>query len=201
MMIAGILLLLVDGKTMSFISLNSYHSFWLNVFFLYYTFVGNGVFALCLSAFCFFLLKKRHLALTLIAAFLSSGILAQIIKHIFNSPRPKSYFGTTEQEYFIKGIDFAYNNSFPSGHTATAFAVATVLVLYMKNKKFQVPVLFAAFLVGFSRIYLGQHFLLDVLVGASIGVVCGIGCTYLIKHTEKPEETSGNYFSAKLKAT
>ncbi|MEI9933571.1 MAG: phosphatase PAP2 family protein [Ferruginibacter sp.] len=123
--------------------------------------------------------------MTIFCAFLSSGILAQIVKHIYNSPRPKFYFGNTEDQYFIKGIDFAFNNSFPSGHTATAFAVATVLVLNLQNKKLQLPLLFAALLVAFSRIYLGQHFLLDVLVGAFIGVVCGIGCVYFFWKSKK----------------
>ena len=104
--------------------------------------------------------------------------MVQLMKHIHDSARPQSVYGMYDQ-YFIKGLDFAHNNSFPSGHTATAFAMATVLVLMLADKKWQLPVLLAATLVGFSRIYLGQHFLLDVLVGAPIGVICGIGCVYL----------------------
>jgi membrane-associated phospholipid phosphatase len=176
-MIAGILLLLIMGKEESFILFNTYHPFYFNFFFVYYTYVGNGLFATGLAIICL-LLKKKRLGLTILYAFISSGILTQIIKPILNSPRPKLYFGNTGHDYFIKGIDFANNNSFPSGHTATAFAVATTLVLIIKNKKIQAPLLFAAFLVGFSRIYLGQHFLLDVLVGAFVGVACGIACTY-----------------------
>jgi membrane-associated phospholipid phosphatase len=179
LMIAGSVLLLSAGKTDSFIFFNKYHFAWLDVFMEYYTNVGNGVFAICLGICCFFLWKKRALGLTIFYSFLMSGLMVQIVKHIKDTGRPQTFFSSAYQQYFIKGIEFAHNNSFPSGHTATAFAAATVCVLMISNKKLQAPFFLAAVLVGFSRIYVGQHFLLDVLVGAFIGVVCGIACVHL----------------------
>jgi membrane-associated phospholipid phosphatase len=178
MLIVGSILLLIDGKSYSFILLNSYHVDWLNKFFISYTFVGNGVFAICLAAIYLFFIKKKKEAFLIFNSFLLSGIIVQIVKHLFFSPRPKLFFGSGYHSFFIDGIQFYCNNSFPSGHTTTAFATATILVLLSKDKKVQLPVLIAAILVGYSRIYLGQHFLLDVLVGASIGIVSGIGCVY-----------------------
>ena len=52
----------------------------------------------------------------------------------------------------------------------------------MKNKKWQLPVLLLAILVGFSRIYLGQHFLLDVVVGAFVGTISGLVCVYFLQN-------------------
>ena len=46
--------LLANGKAATFISLNSYHPFLLNIFFINYTFMGDGIFALCLVAVMFF---------------------------------------------------------------------------------------------------------------------------------------------------
>jgi membrane-associated phospholipid phosphatase len=183
-MIAVTLFLLIEGKAESFFILNTWHVDWLDSFMDYYTNVGNGLFAILLGAVCFFFWKKRALGLTIFYSFLSSGIMVQLVKHLHDSPRPQSIYGVYDQRYFIKGIEFAHNNSFPSGHTATAFAMATVLVLLMEDKKLQLPFLLLALLVGFSRIYLGQHFLLDVLVGALIGVVCGIGCVCFAKKYE-----------------
>jgi membrane-associated phospholipid phosphatase len=191
LMIAGTLFLLIAGKAGSFFFFNKHHFSCPDSIMEYYTNVGNGLFVICLALICFFIYKQRQLGLTLLYSFLSSGIMVQLVKNIHNSHRPQLFFTESPggyaayQQYFIKGIDFAYNNSFPSGHTATAFAAATVCAL-MLNKKWQGAVLLAAILVGFSRIYLGQHFLLDVLVGALIGVTCGIGCVYLAnKYSDK----------------
>ena len=49
----------------------------------------------------------------------------------------------------------------------------------LKNKKLQLLILVAAALVGYSRIYLAQHFLLDVIVGACIGSISGIAAVYI----------------------
>ncbi|MGF2412722.1 MAG: hypothetical protein ACQUYJ_10360, partial [Ferruginibacter sp.] len=52
--------LLLNGKAAAFISLNSYHPFLLNVFFINYTFVGDGIFALCLIAAILFYYKRKQ---------------------------------------------------------------------------------------------------------------------------------------------
>jgi membrane-associated phospholipid phosphatase len=62
-------------------------------------------------------------------------------------------------------------HSFPSGHTSTAFTLALLLASIVK-KNFWVyffPVI--AFFVGYSRVYLAQHFVTDVLAGIFVGVV------------------------------
>lgn len=166
---AGLLLLLFNGKAATFTSLNTYHPYWLNVLFINYTFMGDGIFALCLIALYLFYFKKRKEGMALLYAFLLSGIVVQVIKNLTSSPRPRLFFEPGRYLHFIDNVSLANNSSFPSGHTATAFAIATVLIIMMKNKKWQLPVVMAAALVGYSRIYLAQHFFADVLVGACIG--------------------------------
>ena len=63
--------------------------------------------------------------------------------------------------------------SFPSGHTITAFAVATSISLFYPS--LAVGVFFCAVSIGISRIVLGMHFLSDVLAGAALGVLLGFG--------------------------
>ena len=173
-------MLMIYGKTASFISLNSYHPFLLNVFFINYTFVGDGIFAICFIALLYFYYKRKQLGTALLVSFLISGLAAQIIKNLFNSPRPKLFFEAGQYLHFIDGVTLLNHSSFPSGHTATAFAIATVLVLMIKNKNCQLLILMAAVLVGYSRIYLAQHFLLDVIIGSVLGSVSGILSVYLV---------------------
>jgi membrane-associated phospholipid phosphatase len=177
--LAGNYLFFHFGKADSFKWLNQHHGVIADSFFPYYTNVGNGVFAIAL-AFIFLWKKKVEICLMLIYSFLLSGLIAQIIKNLTHYPRPISFFGNTAQQYFIQGLTFHTSNSFPSGHTATAFAMAAVLSFMIPNKKWQAFFVIAASAVGFSRIYTGQHFLNDVLVGAIIGTVCGIICVYTI---------------------
>lgn len=177
-LIPGALLLLSKGKRESFLILNAYHTDWLDNFFIYYTNFGDGLFAIALSLFFFFVLKKRNLGLALLLAYSSTGILAQIIKPLIESPRPQVYFSPEWMPFFIKGVIHTGFSSFPSGHTVTAFAMASVLALYYKSSWMHIVVLLLAVTVGFTRIYLSQHFLLDVLAGSFIGVLGGILCVH-----------------------
>ena len=180
----GATYLLLNGKAAAFISLNAYHPFLLNVFFINYTFMGDGIFALCLIAAIFFYYKRKQQGLALLYSFLISGLIVQVIKNLVDSPRPKLFFEAGQYLHFIDGVSLANNSSFPSGHTATAFAIATVMALMMKDKTWQLLILIAAVLVGYSRIYLAQHFLLDVIIGALIGSSSGILAVYLAKNVK-----------------
>jgi membrane-associated phospholipid phosphatase len=177
------LMLLIDGKAASFVSLNAFHPFLLNVFFINYTFIGDGIFSLCLIALLFYF-KKKQQGFALLYAFFISGIVVQLIKNLVNAPRPKLFFEAGQYLHFIDGVSLANNSSFPSGHTATAFGIATVMVLMLKNKTWQLYILAAAVMVGYSRIYLAQHFLLDVMMGAVIGSASGIGAFYLATNSK-----------------
>jgi membrane-associated phospholipid phosphatase len=61
--------------------------------------------------------------------------------------------------------------SFPSGHTAIAFACATMLSYY--RPKLAPAFFLLAVAIGFSRVYVGVHYPLDVLGGAVLGLLCG----------------------------
>jgi membrane-associated phospholipid phosphatase len=65
-------------------------------------------------------------------------------------------------------------NSFPSGHATSVFALATILALNTSDKRFSILYLITAIITGYSRIYLGQHFLADVTAGALIGTLSGL---------------------------
>jgi membrane-associated phospholipid phosphatase len=176
----GLFVLLILGKEQSFILLNGYHRHWLDDFFTYYTYLGNGLFSVVVFLILF-ILKKKTMAVAILISFLLSGILAQILKRIFSMPRPKIVFNDGLYQHFIDGVTVSGHHSFPSGHTATAFAMLFTFILLVKHTGLKWAILFLSIMVGYSRIYLGQHFLSDVLAGIAVGILSGAVAVYLEK--------------------
>jgi undecaprenyl-diphosphatase len=82
--------------------------------------------------------------------------------------RPRPFVAHHE----IHPLYAVHSSSFPAGHAATAFAGATVLAYVARRAA---PVLFlVAALIGFSRVYVGDHYPTDVLAGAAVGVLVGV---------------------------
>jgi membrane-associated phospholipid phosphatase len=169
----GLILLLTQGKAASFVDLNPYHRNALDTFFMYVTFMGDGLFTI-LVCLIFLLMRRWSRACQVISAFLLSALVAQILKTVFSMPRPKQFFSPGQYPYFIDGVTHIGFSSFPSGHSTSIFALATLLALFEKNRKGKLAYLLVAVAVGYSRIYLGQHFLGDVLMGSCIGVLTAL---------------------------
>ena len=169
----ALLFLIEVGQRQSFLWLNSFHIPWLDVFFIYYTNLGDGLFAFLFALILYIYCKQRKLAFDLLISFLLSGLVAQILKFSFPHARPQLYFSPQHLSFFIDDIILSGNHSFPSGHTASAFAVAAVLACYTRVQTWHIVYLMLATGVAYSRIYLSQHFLGDVLVGSLIGVLSG----------------------------
>ncbi|MCX6292788.1 MAG: phosphatase PAP2 family protein, partial [Sphingobacteriales bacterium] len=77
-------------------------------------------------------------------------MLAQILKHSFNAPRPKVFFNSNAYQHFIDGVSIANRESFPSGHTTSAFALAFMLAHSTNKKSFQIILLLLAIAAGYS---------------------------------------------------
>lgn len=180
--IVGFIFLLAEGKAAAFVALNPFHRSALDTFFVYLTFLGDGRFSLIIIVL-FLVMRRWSEACQILAAFLFSALLAQILKVVFSMPRPKQFFAPGQYAYFIDGVTHTGFASFPSGHSTSVFALATILALLEKNKKTNVAYLLGAVAVGYSRIYLGQHFLNDVLMGSTIGVLTSVLVYWLF--TEK----------------
>ncbi|HJU46038.1 MAG TPA: phosphatase PAP2 family protein [Chitinophagaceae bacterium] len=176
-----ILLLLIVcffSKTTSFLGANFFHCSLLDQLFACYTYLGDGLFAIALMVVCF-AMRKSTLAIKLFLVFILSGIAAQALKKLFHAPRPKAFFAEQFYTHFIEGITHSGFTSFPSGHTATAFAVAAMLSFNCRKHITCMVAFWMAVLVGYSRVYLGQHFVEDVLAGIITGVLSAIFIEYL----------------------
>jgi membrane-associated phospholipid phosphatase len=174
----GIYIILIEGKAGAFFSLNPYHSTVLDAFFVRFTFLGDGIFAL--AVFIILLVLRRFSqAWQLLTAFLASAMCAQLLKSFFSMPRLRQFFNPGQYAYFIDGVTHIGFSSFPSGHSTSIFTLATMLALFERNKRWNVCYLLAAVAVGYSRIYLGQHFLGDVLMGSLLGTTLSVSVHWL----------------------
>ena len=163
-----------------FILMNSVHNRYLDILFTTITWLGDGIFIVAMAVL-FFIIRKKQLAVLSISSYLLSGLVAQILKRTINSPRPKTVFMNTDYTILVDNSSLYALNSFPSGHTASAFALATVLALYLSNKNYGCLLIIYACLVGYSRVYLAQHFLIDIICGSVIGVLSGIACWFMVR--------------------
>ena len=186
------LFLFFFGKKDSFLILNTYHSYFLDHFFQTITLLGDGIFFLIMCALLFGLNKKKESLLSLLT-FLLSGLFSQILKNYFHRLRPVNFFESYSYSKFIDGFTNAVYNSFPSGHTTSIFAIITLWVFFIEQKRYHFLLLLIALLVGYSRIYLGQHFLEDVILGISIGVTTSLLIVGVILKVKK--RSSQQYFS------
>lgn len=174
--IVPIALLCFSSQSQSFIWLNQTHTKLFTFIFELTTFLGDGLFIIAFSLVLLLFPKKyKKLSVIILLSYISSGLFCQILKNLTHLPRPLTYFQLQNSQYYID--TFANSRigytSFPSGHTASFFAFATVIATFYKQKSVCIAMIIMSFMVGFSRIYLGHHFLIDVVFGAIIGIVFG----------------------------
>ncbi len=174
-----------------FVFLNSHHTPFFDWFFWFVTQGGTGwVVAPLVMGIVLKKVPRTYIRKALICAVIASvasGIAISVLKRQIDRPRPVAYFEQNpclprgaeaapdnfpDEAYFdsivvhIVGPELRYH-AFPSGHTATAFTGAAILV-YFFGGWFWLSFVVAA-LVAYSRVYMGVHFPLDTLGGAVLG--------------------------------
>lgn len=185
-------LLLLNEKGDFVLWLNAFHQPYLDTFFAYYTFVGDGIFYAIVVIILFFM-HKRAALIGLLSFALSGGIAQGLKRLVFaEAPRPKAFFGDSVDLHFVEGVSVHLSNSFPSGHTTTAFSVFCLLALYYPRSWWQILCLVLAILGAVSRVYLVQHFLVDTLFGAIIGTTVSLLVWSYFMLKRKPEKTLSN---------
>lgn len=136
-------------------------------------------YVLIFSLFLFLIKSKKHWLMifqSFLAAIFARFFLVEIIRFFYFRPRP-----------FVENqVNLLFNyeptkSSFPSGHAAFYFAIATVVFLYFKKnypqRKFcwgiSLGFFLASFIISLARVFSGIHWPSDILVGAIIGVLSG----------------------------
>lgn len=168
------------GNTQAFLIINQYHHTFFDHFFKYVTHLDDGLVWLVLAIVSFFYYRKK-LPIVFVN-FVISSLLAQTLKRLFFSSalRPIHLVQEGFQVHLVEGVKIYTHNSFPSGHTTSAFALAfTLLVLVKKKNAYKFLFVFLAFIVGLSRVYFAQHYPIDAIFSAFLGVAS----TYLSIYT------------------
>lgn len=172
---AGITLLAVSKKDLYY-WLNGFHSAAANEVFAIITLLGHGlvnvVVALLLT------IRSYGYSILLLVSFLMVSGVVQLFKKVLLSGmmRPVKYFERDPVLNWIDGITYHSYQTFPSGHAATVFSLAAGLSLIAGQKKWGVLFAALAILTAYSRVYLGQHFPVDIVAGS----LTGVGITLLV---------------------
>ncbi|MDR2708923.1 MAG: phosphatase PAP2 family protein [Elusimicrobiota bacterium] len=142
------------------------------MFLTYLDSTGLNISIIILFIFCAIALKHYHpknfliLFALLLLALLFSSFVSHLIKEYIHRPRPMAVFSIFDVKSFY---EYGIKNSFPSGHSISAFSMCFFVFLVLK--KYRIFFLVLAIFVGFERIYVGMHFPFDVLIGALMGIV------------------------------
>lgn len=187
-LVAGIFVW-VNGKAGTFQIINGHHTPFLDTFFKYYTHAGDGIMWLVPLFYCIFF--KRKYLLMIMAGIIISTILSQFLKRVIypEELRPVTFLSENFPVHVVDGVRMNRVHSFPSGHTSAAFTMA-LLASFMINKKIWAIVLpVLALLVGYSRVYLAQHFATDVLAGILVGIVSAYLSVLIGKRLQKKEKS------------
>ncbi|MBB5395836.1 phosphatase PAP2 family protein [Mucilaginibacter sp. AK015] len=161
---------LLFTRTEIYFAINGIHSDLADNIEPYITHIGDGLTVVALAIIL--VLFNYRASFLVITSYALTAVSAQILKYSFDMPRPKLYFGDQlNRIHFVKGLYILTYHSFPSGHTVTAFSAGVVITYLAKNKTWGAVLLFVAVMVGYSRMYLSQHFFEDVTVGSVVGVL------------------------------
>jgi membrane-associated phospholipid phosphatase len=181
---AIMLLILFLSKQDSFLALQAPHNKFNNILFLGITFIGDGVFLMCVVLILAIYLSYRY-AIILLGAYILGSLTVQLIKQIVipHNPRPVKWFELNQIQLYVPSDLTPYSwFSFPSGHSASAASLAFCMVLIFHKSWQQVLIALTLLLVGYSRIYRYMHFPEDVLGGFFIGFIAAIASLYIFTY-------------------
>lgn len=180
-----------------------------DILYRYYTHVAEWFpYVVCVSLLLFGRLGDGLFATS---AMILSALTTQLFKHIVNAPRPVNWFAGCMPDVQLPLVDGVKMNmwfSFPSGHTTSFFALAFVACILLNNERspiankklqiaLQILLVFLAALGGYSRIYLSQHFALDVFAGVLVGVLITMLCWTVFNRLEDKKWYQYRLFSKK----
>lgn len=173
LMAACIVVKLLFTKEQIYFGVNSIYSDFGDFIAPYITDLGNGWTIIAISAVL--VLFNYRTAFLMATTYAITSLSVQIVKYIADADRPTLlYHDKLKMMHLVKGVYTLQFYSFPSGHTVTAFSTGLLVTYLVKNKNWGWFLFVVAVAVGYSRMYLSQHFFEDVTVGSALGIVLAV---------------------------
>ncbi len=170
LLVVGIIILTKE-KLDAHLWINQFHSNFFDYFFYYTTQIVEAKMAAIILIIVMLVKDFKSSLIILIACLVTALLITGGLKPLFGYTRPVVQLPELRllPEFFKMKQNVA--NSFPSGHTTLGFAMFASLALAARNKNWGYLFGVLAAIVGFSRVYLSQHFFEDIFVGSIIGTV------------------------------
>jgi membrane-associated phospholipid phosphatase len=159
----------IYGKNDSFLIINKSNHPAADYVFKYWTYLGDGIIWVPLVLYS--LILKREYLVAILAALIISTILTHVMKRLVFPDELRPLGVLVDRVRTVDGVEVHRAHSFPSGHTSTAFTMALLLAFRFARIFATIFFPLVAFFVGYSRVYLAQHFVTDVFAGMLIGIV------------------------------
>lgn len=145
----------------------------LNAFFNFFTFLGSET-GYILIVLGIYWLYNKNFAMRLTMVIIITSALNQFLKVIIKNPRPYVTEGTYEDNWAISESDIEETSmeySTPSGHAMGSASFWTFIHHKIRSPKTKILAIVMILLIGFSRPYLGVHYLEDILLGWGLGLI------------------------------
>lgn len=171
------------GQTGLHSAINKYNWPWADVFFRYFTNLADGWAVVFVALLILALHTWRSFFMLAISSTLSA-MIAQFLKQVVfpGNDRPNMFRDQWPDLHWVQGIELHSHFSFPSGHSTAAFSMCLALAVIIRKQSWAAVLAFLAIVLGFSRVYLSQHFVEDVFAGAVIGIVTSLVIYFALYH-------------------
>ncbi|WP_431160804.1 phosphatase PAP2 family protein [Flagellimonas beolgyonensis] len=171
------------------LAVNSSRTPFFDVFFSKASALGNAI-TVIFAVLLVLKFKLKWLAIFLLAFAFQIVLVLLFKKGIYSGElRPYLYFknaGLGDLLHLVEGVKIRYVNTFPSGHTATIFYLTSFFALLSRNRTASWVLVVLGFIVGLSRIYLVQHFFVDVYFGMLFGLLSSVFAYLIVRaHPKK----------------
>lgn len=168
---------LFQGYHFAFAAINAFNPYFPEFVLAWMTSFGDTIFLLGLILI--FATRRPQYHWTILFACIVGGLVINVLKDYFSMPRPPAVLEL--DSFYLTGRAYL-SRSFPSGHSFTAFLVASMSFLYVRQCWQKCLLLCLAVLAALSRVLIGVHWVEDVLVGSALGILVGTFCVWVTCH-------------------